>query len=117
MDVGKIDGIVAWAGPGREGPRQGRPAGHTTHKISDYIRSNLGKAVVLDHHVNRPGYVARDFGAALDTFFSRNPTVSHDPGTWAAQHSSYESSILDIYGNSRVMTDAGARYRSLKAKL
>ncbi|SMQ95264.1 calcium-binding protein [Xanthomonas fragariae] len=93
------------------------PAGYATHKISDYIRSNLGKAVVLDHHVNRPGYVERDFGAALDTFFSRNPTVSRDPGTWATQHSSHESSILDIYGNSRVMTDASARYSSLKAKL
>ncbi|WP_222564236.1 calcium-binding protein [Novilysobacter antarcticus] len=93
------------------------PNGYAGHIISNYIHSNLGKAVVLDHHVNRPGYVARDFGAALTVFFAKHPTAPADPSAWGKSHVKYESTLLDIYGNSRVMTDASSRYRSLKSKL
>lgn len=85
--------------------------------INDYIVSKLGKAVVLDHHVNRPGNVARDFGAALTSFFAMNPTVSEYPGSWGANHAKHESALLDIYGPSRHMTDARLRYQNLKSNL
>lgn len=93
------------------------PKGYAGYVISDYIRSNLGKAVVLDHHVNRPGYVSRDFGAALTRFFAKNAGVPTNPLNWGVAHAEHESALLDVYGNSRDMTDAASRYLSLKSKL
>ncbi|MBC7391081.1 MAG: hypothetical protein H7329_17885 [Opitutaceae bacterium] len=88
-----------------------------THKISDYVKSNLGKAVVLDHSINRPAWPIFDFGSALNTFYTANPTVSKDPTTWGNNHNTYETEILETYGPSRDMTDASDRYTALKNKL
>ena len=94
-----------------------RPVGYGTFSIGDYIHSKVGKAVVLDHHVNRPGYVAPDFGAALKNFILLNPGVSENPKVWGVDHHKYETKLLEIYGPSRRMTDAVNRYQSLKGKL
>lgn len=59
-----------------------KPKNHTSYKISDFIHSNLGKAMVLDHDVNRPGHVVNCFGDSLDEFFNNNTTVSKNPTTW-----------------------------------
>ncbi|WP_396616026.1 hypothetical protein ACHZ97_18335 [Lysobacter soli] len=48
------------------------PRGHQ-YSVGDFLRSKLGRAVALDHHVNRPGYVARDLGAAISAFLAANP--------------------------------------------
>ncbi|WP_278010011.1 hypothetical protein [Flavobacterium gyeonganense] len=47
-----------------------KPAGYSL-KISAFISSNLGKALVLDNDVNRPGQVDDCFGEALDSFFKK----------------------------------------------
>jgi hypothetical protein len=98
------------------------PTRYSSNTISDFIHSNLGKAVVLDHDVNRPGQVRNCFGAALDTFFGTNPTVSKRPSDWGAQFARNETAILEIYGplrgaGSYTMTNATLRYNSLKTKL
>lgn len=99
-----------------------KPTGYSSNKISDFVKSNLGKATVLDHDVNRPGHVSDCFGEALDTFFGKHPKLSKDPSTWAADATTYEKEILEIYGPLRgtgdyTMTSAESRYTSLKSKL
>ena len=92
-------------------------------KLKDYLQSPLGKAAVLDHHINRPGYVSRDFGAALQRFLDSNPSVSEAPTSWGDNHTQYELSILNDYGNSRRMAVvngknvAANRYQHLKDNL
>ena len=92
-------------------------------KLKDYLKSPLGKATVLDHHINRPGYVSRDFGAALQRFFDRNPSAAQEPINWGDNHEKYENSILNDYGNTRRMaivngqSVAPIRYQHLKDKL
>ncbi|MEF9672487.1 hypothetical protein QNM99_09975 [Pseudomonas sp. PCH446] len=92
-------------------------------KVKDVFRSTLGKAVILDHHVNRPGDVAKDIKNSLDRFFSFNPGVSRDILSWGENHSDYEMVILDDYGVNRRMAKAGgvsvapARYAHLKSLL
>ncbi|MDI2592786.1 EF-hand domain-containing protein [Pseudomonas sp. 681] len=81
------------------------------------LKSPLGKAVILDHDINRPGFVKDDLGSALDTFFAQNPTVSRNVDTWGATHSTYERKVLELYGNSRRMTNPTSRYNHLKAGL
>ncbi|WP_207885643.1 hypothetical protein [Pseudomonas sp. 30_B] len=48
----------------------------------DLFKSRLGRALVLDEHVNRPGNVANDLKLALDGFFHANPNVSRDVSDW-----------------------------------
>jgi len=93
------------------------PSGYNAYTIGEYIHSNLGKAVILDHHVNRPGFVARDFGMALRVFLTKNPTIDESPKKWGSNHSRYEFLLLEIYGPSRDMTNANLRYQHLKKKL
>lgn len=98
-----------------------RVSGYT---LGNYLLSSLGRATAVEHHINRPGYVASDFKAALDRFFVANPKVSKDPTKWGAQHSVYERQILDDYGVNRRMSNHGdgtpsapSRYRRIKAQL
>lgn len=86
-------------------------------KIKDFIKSNFGRAVVLDHSVNRPGYVASDFSKAIENFHTNNPTVSLDPQTWGNESASYESKLLEEYKLTRRMTNSSLRFNTLKAKL
>ncbi|UPQ82273.1 SH3 domain-containing protein [Pseudomonas knackmussii] len=92
-------------------------------KLREYLKSPLGKATVLDHHINRPGYVSRDFGAALQRFLDSNPSTSKAPANWGDNHAENELSILNDYGIARRMaivngkSVAPSRYQHLKDKL
>ncbi|MGF6853910.1 glycoside hydrolase family 19 protein [Paraburkholderia sp. CI3] len=96
---------------------------HYSHTVGEYFTSDLGRATALDQSVNRPSYVGRDIGKALNTFFSRHPSVPKNPGDWGGNHEDYESDILEIYGPTREMARVGgvsvapARYSSLKSSL
>ena len=82
-----------------------------SYQIASYVKSNLGKATVLDHHVNRPNNVSKYFGIVLDSFFSKNLN------TCGALHNKYEKEIIDYYGVNRDGTDMPTRYMELKKKL
>ncbi|WP_346881799.1 hypothetical protein [uncultured Algibacter sp.] len=111
-----------------------KPKGYT-YTLKDYLKSKLGKATALDHHINRPGYVKTDFGKALDNFFiakdkevtdfnktvkvekDKKKKIERDPSKWGIDHGAYEKSILDDYGKNRRGTDMPNRYSKMKAKL
>lgn len=93
-----------------------KPTGYT-FTAGQLFKSALGKAVVLDHDINRPGFVKDDIGKALDTFFIQNPTVSRDIALWGSAYGTNERKVLDIYGPGRRMTNASMRYNHLKAEL
>lgn len=87
------------------------------HRIGDYIKSNLGKATILDQDVNRPGYVRKDFAEALNYFYKMNPYADKNPMNWKENHSAYESEIVEYYGNHRRGIDMVNRFNRLKSKL
>ncbi|NQD93396.1 SH3 domain-containing protein [Pseudomonas sp. CrR25] len=99
-----------------------KPSG-SEYKLKDFLKSPLGKATALDHHINRPGYVSTDFGAALKRFFDKNPSISKSPANWGDKHAVYELEILEDYGKARRMaivhgtSVAPSRYQHLKEKL
>lgn len=82
-----------------------------SYQIASYVKSNLGKATVLDHHVNRPNNVSKYFGIALYSFFSKNIN------TCGALHNKYEKEIIDYHGVNRDGTYMPKRYMELKKKL
>lgn len=93
-----------------------RPEGYR-HRIGEYLHSKLGRAVALDHHINRPAHVSGDLSRALETFFAQNTQLSKDPGDWASDHARLEVELLEIYGPNRDMTEPTDRYQKLKGKL
>ncbi|WP_239396981.1 hypothetical protein [Aggregatibacter aphrophilus] len=93
-----------------------KPKGYS-YQIVNYVKSNLGKATVLDHDVNRPGYVGEDFAEALNYFYRNHPNISKDPSTWGEKHKDYEREIIEYYGNHRRGTDMVNRFKKLKGKL
>jgi hypothetical protein len=99
-----------------------KPSG-SDHKLKDFLKSPLGKATALDHHINRPGYIGSDFGAVLKRFFDKNPSISKSPTSWGDKHTVYELEILEDYGKTRRMaivhgtSVAPSRYLHLKEKL
>lgn len=96
---------------------EGKVISSSGMKICDYVKSNFGRAVVLDHSVNRPGFVVPDFKKALDNFHVNNPSISLEPATWGSSHSANESKLLDEYKLTRRMTDSTARFNALKTRL
>lgn len=99
---------------------------NNNYPISDYIHSTLGKAVVLDHDVNRPNYVKKYFSEALKRLFESNPTIPENPNEWGDKHSDYEAALISIYGPLRgevlsgannPMTNATKRFNLLKSAL
>jgi hypothetical protein len=92
-------------------------------QLKHLLKSALGKATALDHHVNRPGYVAKDVKAALDRFFEATPEASQDIKQWGVKHNEYEIKFLNDYGINRRMAKVGGanvapdRYRHLKEVL
>jgi len=106
-----------------------KPIGYD-EKIIDFVKSNLGRATVLDHSVNRPGHVVEYFAQALKLFFKKYPSIPKKPELWEKNHNSYEQKFLDIYGPLREtkttssagkplngMTNGKERYEALKRKL
>lgn len=110
-----------------------KPSGHH-HPLRDYVKSKLGRALVLDQHINRPGYVRVDFAKALNTFYNRmdNEVIMHNsklkdrskmktkvprnPKNWGAQHSVYEEMVISYYGLHRRGTDMKNRYLRIEHK-
>jgi hypothetical protein len=90
--------------------------GKIVGKVSDYFKSELGRATVLDQHVNKPAYVVTDIKAAVHSYIAGNPNVKPDPATWGADHSKIEAGVLEIYGKARRGTDMPNRFKKLKAK-
>nr|ACD54696.1 unknown [Adineta vaga] len=88
------------------------------YKIKDYATSAFVQAIVLDHYVNRPDFVSKDFADALDHFYSHNPGISRNPAEWPAdKRRVYEQEILNYYGTHRRMTDAKDRYNKIRKRL
>jgi hypothetical protein len=87
------------------------------YKLSDYLKSKLGKATALDHHINRPAHLGSYFGASLGRFFESHPSVSKNPNEWGVKHNEYETIIIEDYGTTRSGTDMVNRYKKIKAKL
>ncbi len=96
------------------------------YQINEYIHSSLGKAVVLDHDVNRPSHVSPYFSEALNRLYKSDNTIPKNPKDWGSNHVLFETKLLDIYAPLRgekllgvkyAMTDAVKRYKSLKVKL
>ncbi|GAB5095809.1 hypothetical protein YK56LOC_15250 [Caballeronia sp. HLA56] len=92
------------------------PTGFTS-TIGDFCRNDLGRALALDQHVNRPGNVADDFGRALSDFFHANSSVANDPAKWGAQHTAHEAALTAAYAARRRMNDNNTRYASLSGAL
>jgi hypothetical protein len=98
------------------------PTGYL-YPIGAYFKSDLGRASALDHHVNRPAYVSRDIGRALDGFFEGNQDIPKNPENWGVNRGAYELQIVDSYGRNREMAKPGGipvapvRYAALKSRL
>ncbi len=110
-----------------------KPSGYS-YRIEDFLKSKLGKATALDHHINRPGYVAKDFAKALNYFFTKKDKevndynankekkdhkskISRNPSDWAENHSDFEKEIIEYYGKNRRGTDMKNRFVKMKSKL
>ncbi|MDH2066245.1 hypothetical protein [Pantoea sp. GD03673] len=89
----------------------------SSFKIRDFVKSKFGRAVVLDHSVNRPANVVRDFKKAIDKFYENNSSVNSDPTLWGSDFTKNESDLLNEYKLTRKMTDSVGRFNSLKGKL
>ena len=68
--------------------------------VGDYVTSELGVALILDQHVNRPGHVPGTLSRAI-------AKCSHDfgfiaPQTWANDH---EQKLLNSYVQLRAQTN------------
>ncbi len=114
--------------------------GKASYKLSAFLKSKLGKATALDHHINRPNYVKYDFPKSLNRFFAKQDALiveqnktragdkqlkklSRNPADWGADHAAYEKLILDDYGKTRRMSESNGvsvapkRYAHLKKEL
>ncbi len=85
-------------------------------KVSDYFKSKLSATVILDQHVNAPGFVKKDLNTAIRTYLNRNPGVSSNPDSWNVNRVEIERQIIEIYGPNRRGTDMGDRYENILRK-
>ncbi len=82
--------------------------GDESYKVSDLVSSEYGVGLLLDNHVNRPGYVRGCLAKAL------KQTALSDPAGWGTEE---ERRLIDAYLEIRVtygkypMTDAEKRAR------
>lgn len=84
------------------------------YKISSFVKSELGRATVLDQYVNRPGLVASDLKKSITAFLLKYKDVKSDPATWGTSHEKYEMEFIEHYGNNRQGTDMVKRFKKLK---
>ncbi len=85
----------------------GLPASGFT--VGQWLSSELGMALVLDEHVNRPGHVPGTLNAAIATLSSADPT------SWTTAD---ESALITAYLVKRAatnMTDSDKRAQSIQA--
>jgi hypothetical protein len=88
-------------------PVQGR-------KLSDWITSECGVALILDEHVNRPGHVPGTIGKAIKAFV--DDTGKSNPANWRKAD---EMAVLDRYLDLRAntnMTDSVHRGERILAR-
>jgi hypothetical protein len=90
------------------------PDEYYSFKAKDILKSKLGKATLLDQHINRPALTKFDLGSSMNKFFEKNPNISKTPSEWGAKHSEYEVIILEDYGATRGGTDMKKRYIKMK---
>jgi len=93
-----------------------KPVGYS-HPASDFFKSRLGRALVLDHDVNAPGNVTGDLKRAVDRLRQQHPGLSEDPNAWGVNRTQYEEELVEIYGPSRHMNHAQERYNHLRGLL
>jgi hypothetical protein len=84
------------------------------YPISSLVKSELGRAAVLDQYVNRPALVASDLKKSILTSLLKYNNVKNDPATWGAEHVKYEAEFIEHYGNHRQGTDMAKRFKKLK---
>lgn len=90
-----------------------KPLGYN-YPVSEFMSSDKGRATIFDQHINKPAYVTKDIGNALDRFFESNPRVSKNPAEWGENRALYEASILEDYGTKRRGTDMEKRFDKIK---
>lgn len=91
--------------------------GKIVGKVSDCFKSDFGRVVVLDQHVNRPGYVDADIKSAVHAYIAKHSNVNPDPAAWGGNHTKIESGVLEIYGNARRGADMPKRFIKPKGKV
>jgi hypothetical protein len=69
--------------------------------VGEYFKSNFGRTLLLDEHVNRSSHIEPYVAAALDELISKNSSISPDPSKWLLKHDEYESKLIEIYGPLR----------------
>lgn len=70
------------------------------HRLRDWLSSELGMALLLDQHVNRPGHVPATLNQALDAVLAVN-AVPADPSAWSDAD---EACLIDRYVSERAKT-------------
>ncbi len=78
------------------------------HPLRAWVSSELGMALLLDQHVNRPGHVPGTLERALKALLAAS-TVPTDPGAWSEAD---EDRLIDRYVALRAgtsMTNSGLR--------
>lgn len=63
------------------------------HPLSHWLSSELGMALLLDQHVNRPGHVPRTIRETIEGLIARHK-VPDDPATW---NQATERLVIDHY--------------------
>ena len=89
--------------------------------VGDYLTTIYGKAVALDHSINRRGLPGRYVGMAMDKLIEENHNVSPDPTKWGSNRAAYEHRLIEIYGPLRdvstgkgtAMTNGKKRYNDI----
>jgi len=91
-----------------------KPSGFS-YTIKEYFKSNFSRAVILDQRVNRPAFVQKDLGEAMERFFTKNSFYSQSPLGWNEKKQyDFEMEVMEDYGNNRRGTDMKKRYSKLK---
>jgi hypothetical protein len=85
--------------------------------VADLVKSNLGRATVIDQHVNRPAYVVTDLQSAIKEFIAIKKIAEKDPFLSGEYNEGYEKEFIEIYGNKRRGTDMVKRFGKLKGKI
>lgn len=78
--------------------------------VRAWVTSELGVALLLDEHVNRPGHVPRTLGTAVGQVAAALPA---DPRSWTTDH---EHTLIQAYLEARratTMTDSDKRAKAI----
>lgn len=79
------------------------------HRLREWVTSELGMAMLLDEHVNRPSHVVRTVQSALEKLIAAG-SVPVDPAKWADGD---EDKLIDCYVEERA--DSGMTHTEARA--